>query len=81
MKKAAMNILPPLPFIWLHLHHRKVHRLRVKSELQLPAPATAIPDPSYIRDLHHSLQQRWIFNPLSETRDGSHILTDAMSGS
>ena len=46
-------------------------RLRVESELLLPAytRATATPDPSHICDLHHSSQQRWVLNPLSETRD------------
>ena len=28
-------------------------------------------------DLHHSLQQHWIFNPLSEATDQIHILMDA----
>ena len=44
------------------------------------AYATATPDPSHICDLCHSLQQRQIFNPLSEARDGTHILTETMSG-
>ena len=30
---------------------------------------TAILDPSRICDLHHSLWQQWILNPLSEARD------------
>ena len=33
------------------------------------ATATATPDPSRICDLHHSSQQHWILNPLSEARD------------
>ena len=46
----------------------EVPRLRVKSELQLPAytRATAMQDPSCFCDLHHSSQQSWILNPLSE---------------
>ena len=32
-------------------------------------PATATPDPSRICDLHHSSQQCWILNPVSESRD------------
>ena len=66
-----------------HLHHMEVPRLRVESELQLPAYTTAIamPDPSHIYDLCCSLQQCWILNPLSEARDQTHILTDTMSGS
>ena len=57
--------------------------LGVESELQLPADATAtvMRDPSHISDLHHSLQQHWVFNLLSEARDGRHIFMDPMSGS
>ena len=33
------------------------------------ATATAMQDPSRIFDLHHSLWQRQILNPLSEARD------------
>ena len=42
-----------------------------KSELQLPAYATATvtPDPSRVCDLHPSSRQRQILNPLSEARD------------
>ena len=47
-----------------------------ESELQLPADvtATATPDMSCIYHPHSSQQHR-IFNPLSEARDGTHILT------
>ena len=52
----------------------------VKSELQLPAYATATAiatrDPSRVCDLHHSARQHWILNPLSEARDRTCILTD-----
>ena len=56
----------------------EVPRLGVQLELQLLAytTATAMPDPSHIWDLRHSLQQRWILNPLSEARDQTHILMD-----
>ena len=57
----------------------QVPRLVVKLELQLLAFATATttPDPSHlVCDLHHSLWQHWILNPLSEARDQSHILMD-----
>ena len=30
-------------------------------------------DPSSICDLHHSLWQHWILNPLREARDRTHI--------
>ena len=51
-------------------------RLGVQSELQLPAytTATATKDPSRICDLHHSLWQHRISNPLSEEGDQTHIL-------
>ena len=49
---------------------------RLESELQLLAyaTATATQDPSCIWDLHHSLQQCQILNPLSEARDQASIL-------
>ena len=51
--------------------HMEVPRLGVESELLLPAYATATttPDPRHVCDLHHSSQQCWILNPLSEARD------------
>ena len=49
----------------------EVPRLGVELELQLLAFATAkaIRDLSRVYDLHHSSQQHWILNPLSEARD------------
>ena len=55
-----------------------VPRLGVKSELQVPATATAMPDPSHICNLCHQCR---ILNPLSETNDQIHILTDTVFGS
>ena len=67
-----------LSFVLLgpHQWHMEVPRLRVQSELQLPAYTTAmaIPDLSRICDLHHSSWQRWILNPLSETRNRTRNL-------
>ena len=56
----------------------EVPGLGVESELQLPAytTVTATQDPSHICNLHHSSQQRWILNSLSEARDGTCILMD-----
>ena len=53
------------------------------SGLQMEAyhTATTTLDLSHICDLCCSLQQHWIFNPLSEVRDWTHILTDIMLGS
>ena len=33
-------------------------------------------DRSHVFDLHHNSQQCWILNPLSKTRDGTHVLMD-----
>ena len=51
----------------LHLQHMEVPRLRVKSELQMPActTAAATPDLSFISNLRHSLQQCWILSILT----------------
>ena len=53
-------------------------RLGVESELQLPAyaTATAMPDLRLVCNLHHSLWQHQILNPLSEAGDETHILMD-----
>ena len=50
----------------------------VKSELQLPAyaTATATQDPSRIFDLPHSSRQCWIPDPVREARDRTYILMD-----
>ena len=52
----------------------------LKLELQLPdyatATATATQDPKLVCDLHHSLWQRQILNPLSKAMDGNCILMD-----
>ena len=60
----------------LLLQHVEVPRLGVQSELQLLAyaTATAMPELSHGCDLHHSLWQRRILNPLSAARDRTHNL-------
>ena len=65
-------------FLGPHPRHMEVPRLGVELELQLLActTATAEPDPSLVYDLHHSLWQRRIDNPLSKARDQTHILMD-----
>ena len=40
------------------------------------ATATATQDPSHVCDLHHSSQQRWILNPMSEVKDQTCVLMD-----
>ena len=54
--------------------------LGVKSELQLQAYATAttMQDQSCIFDLHCSLWQYGILNPMIEVRDWTHILRDML---
>ena len=61
-------------FLGPHLQHMEVPRLRVKSELQPLAIATAMLDPSLVCNLHHSSWQRRIPDPLSQARDQIHIL-------
>ena len=65
-------------FLGLYLRHMEVPRLGVKLDLQLPVytTATATRDLSHICDLHHSSQQHWIPNPLSEARDWTCVLMD-----
>ena len=50
----------------------EVPRLGVQLNLQLPAYATAMQDPSRVCDLYHSSRQRQILNPLREPRDQTH---------
>jgi len=68
-------------FVFLEPHpwHMKVPSLGVELEIQLPAytTATAMRDPSYVCDLHHSSWQCWILNPLSKAKDRTRILMDA----
>ena len=56
----------------------EVSRLGFKWELELPAytkaTAVAMPNLSHTCNLHHSLWQHWILNPLSKARDGTCIL-------
>ena len=56
----------------------EVPRLGVESELQLPAYTAAIAtqNPSHVYHLHHSSWQCQIPDPLSEAKDGNHILMD-----
>ena len=60
-----------------------VPRLGIESELRLLAYTitTAILDLSCIYDLHCSLCQHWILNPLNKARDQTCILMDTVSGS
>ena len=62
----------------------EVPRLGFKSELQLLptyATATAMPDLSCVSDLHHSLRQLRMFNPLIEAKDRTPSLMDTTLGS
>ena len=56
----------------------EVPRLGAELELQLPTCTTAAVmwDPSRICNLHCSLQERCILDPLSEASDQTHILMD-----
>ena len=68
-----------LAFLGPHLRHMEGSRLRVESELQLPActRATATQDLSHIHNLHHGSRQHQILNPLSGPRDQTHVLMDS----
>ena len=65
-------------FLGPHPWHTEVPRLRVHSELHLPAYtiATAMQDPSRVCDLTHSSWQRQILNLPSEARDKTCVLLD-----
>ena len=56
----------------------EVPRLGVELKLQLQAytTATATLDLSHIWNLHHSLWQRWILNPLGKASDRTCVLMD-----
>ena len=66
------------PFLGPHLQCMEVSRIAVVLEQQLLAYTTAMttPDLSRICDLHHSLKQCWILNPLNRARDQICILMD-----
>ena len=51
-------------------------QVRGQMGAQLPTYTTATQDPSSTHDLHHSLRQCQILNPLRETRDQTCILVD-----
>ena len=57
-----------LVFLGPHPQDMESPRLGVKSEL-VYATTTAMPDLTCVCDLHHSSQQHWILNQLSEARD------------
>ena len=61
-----------------HLWHMGSPRLRVKFKLQLLAytRAIAMPDLSHMCNLHISLRQCRVLNPLRDARDQTRILMD-----
>ena len=59
-------------FLGMPLRHMEVPRLGIESELQLLATDTAIPDPSHLCNLHHSLRPCWILDPFIEQGHGSN---------
>ena len=76
MRELLLLLLFGFFFLGPYPWHVEVPRLGVKLELQLPAYTTAAQDPSRVCLLHHSSRQRWIPDPLSETRDRTCIFTD-----
>ena len=69
--------------LWPHPPYMEVPSLGIKLELQLLAcaTATATPYPSHICDLHPSLQQGRILNPLSQAGNQTLIFANTMSAS
>ena len=65
-------------FLGPHSWHMEVPRLGVDLELQLPAhtTVTAMEGLCHVCNLHHSLGQPQILDPLSEARDQNPILRD-----
>jgi len=57
----------------------KLPGLGIESEPLAYTTATATLDVSHVCDLHHSSQQHWILNLLSEARDRTCVLMDARS--
>ena len=78
-KRVRLGLLF-LYFLRQYLRHMEVPRLGVESELRLPAytTATAAWNPSCVCNLHHSLRQHCICNPVSEARDQIYLFTDTM---
>ena len=62
------------PLLCLLVPVRGVELLLV---LQACTTAAAVWDPSLICDLHHSSQNHWVLNALSEARDRTRILMNA----
>ena len=55
-------------------------RIRARAAGLRHSHSSARSDLSPICDLHGSLWQRWILNPLNKAQDPTHILTDTMLG-
>ena len=62
-----------------HYGNLEIPRLGVELELQLfiYITPTAMPDRSHVCNLHHSLWQCWIPNPLRKVRDWTCIFIDS----
>ena len=67
-------------FLQPQLWHMEVLTLGVRSELQQPAYPTVTANwvPSQDFNLHHSLQQQQIPDPLNKARDRTCILRDTL---
>ena len=62
----------------LHLWHMEVSRLGVKSELQLACLHNSHSNvgSELLSVTYTTAQQRWLFNPVREARDWTHIFMD-----
>ena len=66
-------------FLGLHLWHMdggSQARDQIRASVASLITATAMPDPSHVFNLYHSLWQCQILNPLSKARDQTCILMD-----
>ena len=73
--------LPGFPHFFFRATPMAFGSSQLGVELELQLPATAMPDPSCVFDLRHSLWHCQIFNPLSEASDRTCVLLDTSQGS
>ena len=74
--KVNYSFLFPFFRATLKAYGRSQARDQIGAAAEVLSSATATMDPRCICDLHHSLWQCQVLNPLSEARDQTHILID-----
>ena len=67
-------------FFFLGIYPQQYGGSHARGPIRATAPSLchtiATPDLSHVCNVSHSLQQRWILNPLSKARDWTHIIMD-----